>query len=156
VDAVYVAVIGAGAAHADELAIAEEVGRRLAGRGVVIVTGGLGGVMEAASKGARAAGGRTLGLLPGTDRSAANEWVEIAVPTGLGEARNALVVRTADALVAVGGEYGTLSEIALGLKAGKPVVGIGSWQIDGVQTAADARAAVELALAQAGRGSPIQ
>jgi len=111
----------------------------------VVVTGGCGGVMEAASKGAREAGGTTLGILPGGDRSGANEWVEVAVPTGMGEARNALVVRAADALVAVGGAWGTLSEIALARKAGKPVVGVASWDLDGVErhdSAAEAVAAV--------------
>jgi uncharacterized protein (TIGR00725 family) len=112
--------------------------------------------MEAASRGARQAGGTTVGILPGSERTAANAWVAIAIPTGLGEARNALVVRAADALIAIGGEYGTLSEIALGLKAGKPVIGLASWEIDGMRPATDAGTAVELALAQAGRGSPIQ
>ena len=97
--------------------------------GAVLVCGGLGGVMEAACRGARSRGGRTVGLLPGLDRGAANGWVEVAVPTGLGEARNTLVVRAADAIVAVGGAWGTLSEIALGLRAGLPVVGIGTWEL---------------------------
>jgi uncharacterized protein (TIGR00725 family) len=111
----------------------------------VIVSGGLRGVMEAACRGAKEAGGLTVGILPGTDRAAANAFVDVAMPTGLGEARNALVVRAADALIAVGGGYGTLSEIALALKAGKRVVGLGSWDIDGVVAvdgAADAVAAV--------------
>jgi uncharacterized protein (TIGR00725 family) len=101
--------------------------------------------MEAASKGARDAGGMTLGILPGADRGQANKWITVAVPTGMGEARNALVVRAADALVAVGGAWGTLSEIALARKAGKPVVGIESWELDGVErfdTAAEAVASV--------------
>jgi uncharacterized protein (TIGR00725 family) len=85
--------------------------------------------MEAACRGAVEAGGLTVGILPGLDRADANRYVEVAVPTGLGEARNALVVRMADALVAVGGEYGTLSEIALALKAGKPVVGVSTWEL---------------------------
>jgi uncharacterized protein (TIGR00725 family) len=122
------------------------VGRELAGAGAVVVCGGLGGVMEAACRGAREAGGRTIGILPGTDRTAANEFVEVAIPTGLGEARNALVVRTADALIAVGGGYGTLSEIALALKAGKRVVGLDSWDIDGVVAAPDPVAAVAAVL----------
>jgi uncharacterized protein (TIGR00725 family) len=154
--ATYVAVVGPGRADAAEAEVAEAVGRALAERDAIVVTGGLGGVMEAASRGAREAGGTTVGILPGSDRSAANDWVAVAIPTGLGEARNALVVRAADALIAIGGEYGTLSEIALGLKADKPVIGVGSWAIEGIQTAADAASAVELALAQAGRGSPIQ
>ena len=110
------------------------------------MTGGLGGVMEAACRGARDVGGTTIGILPGADRSAANAYVDVAIPTGLGEARNALVVRAADALIAVGGAYGTLSEIALALKAGKRVVGLGTWQIDGVEAAASPEAAVETVL----------
>jgi uncharacterized protein (TIGR00725 family) len=104
-------------------------------------------VMEAACRGAREAGGRTLGILPGGNRTEANEFVDVAVPTGLGEGRNALVVRAADALVAIGGGYGTLSEIALALRAGKPVIGVGSWEIEGVQVAADPEAAVRAAFA---------
>ena len=123
------------------------VGRELGSRGVVVVTGGLGGVMEAACRGARESGGMTLGILPGTDRSAANPYVDIAIPTGLGEARNALVVRAADALIAIGGAYGTLSEIAFALKAGKRVVGLGTWAIDGVEAADSAEVAVETVLA---------
>jgi uncharacterized protein (TIGR00725 family) len=114
----------------------------------VIVCGGLGGVMEAACRGAKDAGGTTLGILPGTDRSAANEYVDVALATGLGEARNALVVRAADALVAVGGGYGTLSEIALALKAGKRVVGLRSWEIEGVRSVDTPEAAVEAVLAE--------
>jgi uncharacterized protein (TIGR00725 family) len=113
---------------------------------VVLVTGGLGGVMEAACKGARGAGGMTIGILPGKDRSAANPFVDFAIPTGLGEARNALVVRAADALIAIGGAYGTLSEIAFALKAGKRVVGLGTWAIDGVEAADSPEAAVETVL----------
>ena len=104
----------------------------MARAGAVLVCGGLGGAMEAACRGAKAEGGTTLGILPGTDRSAANPYVDVAVPTGLGEARNALVVRAADALIAVEGGYGTLSEIALALRAGKPVIGLGTWEIDGI------------------------
>jgi uncharacterized protein (TIGR00725 family) len=141
-----VAVVGPGDAAPDEVEAAEAVGRALAGRGAVLVCGGLGGAMEAACRGAKQAGGTTVGILPGLDRSAANQWVDVAVPTGLGEARNALVVRAADALIAVAGGYGTLSEIALALKGGKPVTGLGSWEIDGVQAAADAESAVETAL----------
>ena len=146
----YVAVVGAGDdAAAELLATAEAVGTELARRGAVVVTGGLGGVMEAACRGARAAGGTTLGILPGADRTAANAFVDIAVATGMGELRNGLVVRCADAVVAVGGEYGTLSEIALALKAGKVVVGLLTWEIEGVRTARDARDAVALALGAA-------
>jgi len=105
--------------------VAEQVGARLVSGGAVVVAGGLGGVMEAASRGAAQAGGSVIGLLPGLDRAAANRWVTIALPTGMGELRNGLVVRAADAVIAVGGAYGTLSEVALALKAGKPVVGVG-------------------------------
>jgi uncharacterized protein (TIGR00725 family) len=128
--------------------VAEAVGRELAARGAVVVCGGLGGVMEAACRGAKEAGGHTVGILPGTDRSAANPFVDTAVPTGFGEARNALVVRAADALIAVGGGYGTLSEIALALKAGKRVVGLDSWDIDGVLAVADPAAAVAAVLGE--------
>jgi uncharacterized protein (TIGR00725 family) len=122
------------------------VGRELGSRGALLVTGGLGGVMEAACRGARDAGGTTIGILPGTDRSAANPYVDVAIPSGLGEARNALVVRAADALIAIGGAYGTLSEIAFALKAGKRVVGLGTWDIDGVEVADSPEAAVETVL----------
>jgi hypothetical protein len=122
------------------------VGRALAEAGAVLVCGGLGGVMEAACRGAQEAGGTTVGILPGHDRADANPYVDVAVATGLGEARNALVVRAADALIAVGGEYGTLSEIALALKAGKPVVGIDSWDLDRIERADDAATAVRRAL----------
>jgi uncharacterized protein (TIGR00725 family) len=146
----YIAVVGAARADQPELDQAEAVGRALAEAGAVVVCGGLGGVMEAACRGAREAGGTTLGLLPGSDRSAANPWVSVAVPTGLGEARNALVVRAADAVIAVAGEYGTLSEIALALKAGKPVVGIGTWDLgrdpDPIIRARDGSEAAALAL----------
>jgi uncharacterized protein (TIGR00725 family) len=143
-----VAVVGPGAARAEQLAAAELVGRELARRGAVLICGGLGGAMEAACRGAAEAGGTTIGILPGDDRAAANPHVEIAIPTGLGEARNALVVRAADALVAVGGGYGTLSEIAFGLRAGKPVVGVGSWAIEGVETAETPEQAVAAALSR--------
>jgi uncharacterized protein (TIGR00725 family) len=144
----YVAVVGAGEASPQEIAVAEEVGRLLAERGAVLVCGGLGGVMEAACRGAKEGGGSTVGILPGRDRAAANAYVDVAIATGLGEARNALVVRAADVLIAVGGGYGTLSEIALGLKSGTPVVGIGSWELAGrpLTEARDAPEAVELAL----------
>ena len=129
----YVAVAGPGDASPDELQAAEDVGAGLAARGAVVVTGGLGGVMEAACRGARSRRGRTVGILPGEDRDAANGWVEIAIATGLGELRNGLVVRAADALVAVGGGHGTLSEVALALKLGRPVVGLGTWELHGVE-----------------------
>jgi uncharacterized protein (TIGR00725 family) len=146
----HVAVVGPGQASADEVEAAHAVGEGLARGGAVVVCGGLGGVMEAACRGAREAGGATVGLLPGLDRRDANPFVDVAIPTGMGEARNALVVRAADALVAVGGGYGTLSEIGLALKAGKPVVAVRSWEIEGVHAAASPAAAVELALSGGG------
>ena len=127
----WIAVCGPGAQVSDaELAAAEEVGAALAEAGAILVCGGLGGVMEAACRGARSRGGMTVGLLPGMDRGDANGWVQVALPTGLGEGRNALIVRAADALIAVGGGWGTLSEIALARKAGRPVVGLGTWDLE--------------------------
>ena len=150
----YVAVVGAGRASAEEERAAEAVGRGLAEAGVVVVCGGLAGVMEAACRGAKARGGTTVGILPGTSRSDANPFVDVAVATGLGELRNGLIVRTADALIAVGGEFGTLSEIALALKAGKPVVALGGWElaragqpVDAIVRAASPEDAVARALA---------
>ena len=140
---------GPGDASAEVAAAAEAVGRGLAGRGVVVVCGGLGGALEAACRGAKAAGGVTLGLLPGGDREAANPFVDVAVATGLGEGRNVLVVRAADVVIAVGGGHGTLSEIALALRAGKRVVGLDTWAIDGVEPAGSAEEAVKAALGQA-------
>jgi uncharacterized protein (TIGR00725 family) len=157
-DALYVAVAGPGAASAGdaELALAEEVGAGLAEAGAVVVTGGLGGVMEAACRGARSRLGMTVGLLPGTDRREANGWVEIAIPTGLGELRNGLLVRAGDALVAIGGGHGTLSEVALALRDGRGVVGLGTWELPGVlraESAAEAVArALDLARRRAGAG----
>ena len=142
----YVAVVGPGEASAVQERDAEAIGRALAQAAAIVVTGGLGGVMAAACRGAAGVGGVTVGLLPGHSRAAANEWVRIAIPTGLGELRNGLVVRSADAIVAVGGAYGTLSEVALALKTGTPVVGLDSWAIDGVERADSAAAAAARAL----------
>ena len=127
-----VAVIGGGTCSEAEAAIAEEVGRLIARAGAVLLTGGRGGVMEAASRGAAQAGGLVVGILPGEDASDANSWVALPIVTGLGEARNAVLMRSAQAVIAVGGEYGTLSEIAFALKFGRPVIGIATWQaVDG-------------------------
>lgn len=125
----YIAVVGASAATPAEHALGEEVGRLIAERGGILVCGGLGGLMEAAAGGCAAAGGTAIGILPTPDRAEANPYLTVAVATGMGEARNAIVVRTADAVVAIGGEFGTLSEIALALKMGKPVVGLGTWEL---------------------------
>jgi uncharacterized protein (TIGR00725 family) len=145
---VYVAVVGPGDATREQIAAAEAVGQGLAEAGALVVTGGHGGVMAAACRGAASAGGTTLGILPGSDRNAANEWVSVAVPTGLGELRNGLIVRAADAVIAVGGAYGTLSEVALALKTNVPVVGLDTWQIDGIEAAASPQEAVARALAK--------
>ncbi|MCL6649097.1 MAG: TIGR00725 family protein [Chloroflexi bacterium] len=153
-----IAVIGESVCSAETAALAEEVGRRLAQAGVIVVCGGLGGVMEAACRGAKAAGGRTVGILPGDRASDANPYIDVAIVTGMGEARNVLVVKSAAAAIAIGGRYGTLSEIALALKLGKPVIGIQSWQLataagpdSGMVPAETAAEAVELALALARR-----
>lgn len=146
-DAAYVAVIGPGEASAGELRSAEDVGAALAEAGALVVTGGLGGVMEAACRGARSRRGRTLGILPGDDRGAANGWVEVAVATGLGELRNGLIVRSADAVVAIGGGAGTLSEIGFALKLGRPVIGLGTWEVQGVEQVDGARAAADRVVA---------
>ena len=145
---------GSGAAAPADLDAAERAGRALGERGAVVVTGGLGGVMEAACRGAKAAGGQTLGILPGLDRSEANAFVDLAIATGLGEGRNILVVRACDALIAVGGEWGTLSEIALAMRAGRRVIGLDTWElskrgrpVDGIVAASSPEEAAELALA---------
>lgn len=153
-----IAVVGAGECDEATARAAETVGRLLAEVGAVVVTGGLGGVMAAASRGASRAGGTTVGICPGGTRGEANPWVQIALPTGLGELRNGLVVRAADALIALGGEYGTLSEVALALKLGRPVVGVGTWRLvrpdgeeeTGMHEATTPAGAVELAMRLAG------
>lgn len=141
-----IAVIGAGNADRDLLAVAEEVGRLIAHNGAILVCGGLGGVMEAAAKGAKSGGGLTVGILPGFEKDDASPHIDVPIATGLREGRNVLIVRSADALIAVGGEYGTLSEIALGLKTGKTVIGIGTWEIKGIIKATSAEEAVKKAL----------
>jgi uncharacterized protein (TIGR00725 family) len=152
---VYIGVVGAGSGDAAAESTATRVGTLCAEAGAVVVTGGLGGVMEAASRGAQRAGGMTVGILPTAHRMGANEYLTVSIPTGLGEARNALVVRASDALIAIGGEWGTLSEIAFALKLGVPVIGIDTWELsrrgspaEGIIRASDAAHAVRIALAQ--------
>ncbi|MGH2693642.1 MAG: TIGR00725 family protein [Actinomycetota bacterium] len=152
----YVAVVGAGEADEEIARLAEEVGQRLAEAGALVVCGGLGGVMEAACRGAKSAGGTTIGILPGSDRSGCNAFLDVAIPTGMGETRNALIVRAADVVIAVGGEYGTLSEIAFALKTGTPVVGVRAWElvrdgetVEAFERAASADEAVDKALSLA-------
>lgn len=144
----YVAVVGARAATDADLADAEAVGALLAERGAIVVCGGRGGVMAAASKGCAQAGGTVIGILPGLDRSEANEWVTIAIPTGLGELRNGLIVRAADAMIAIGGAHGTLSEVALALQAGVGVYGLHTWAIAGIVAVTTPAEAVERALSR--------
>ena len=137
-------VIGSGVAHEER---AEAVGRLLAERGATVVTGGLGEVMAAAARGAKSAGGATIGILPGEVRRDANEWVDHIVVTGVGHARNLAVVASGDAVVAVGGRYGTLAEIGFALTLGRPVVVLEpGWDVDGALRAQTAEQAVHLAL----------
>ena len=138
-------MIGSGLEHE---ARAEEVGRLLAERGATVVTGGLGEVMAAAARGAKVAGGTTIGILPGESRAGGNEWNDHVVVTGIGHARNLAVVASGDAVIAVGGKYGTLAEIGLALTLGRPVVVLEpGWDVDGALRAATPQDAVDLALA---------
>lgn len=138
-----IAVIGAGTCTADVTAAAYEIGRLIAGRDGVLVTGGLTGVMEAASQGAHDAGGLVVGILPGLDCSTANKAVDVAIPTGMGQLRNGLVVSSARAVIAVAGEWGTLSEIGFALKLQKPVIGWRTWELAREGVASDAVVRVE-------------
>jgi uncharacterized protein (TIGR00725 family) len=143
----YVAVIGAGEADPELAALAREVGRELARRGAVVVCGGLGGVMAAATQGVQEAGGVSLGILPGPDRSLANPHLTYSIPTNLGHARNMIIAHAADAVIAVGGSYGTISEAAIALKLGKPVVALGAdWDLPRLQRARTPQEAAALAL----------
>ncbi len=125
----YVSVVGPGTATGETYERAREVGRLVAGRGGIVVCGGLGGVMEAAARGASEAGGTAIGILPDEDRVRANGYLTFSVATGTGQARNLAVVCSGGVVVAVGGEYGTLSEVGLALKIGRPVVSLGSWDL---------------------------
>jgi hypothetical protein len=142
--AVQVSVIGSGAEHA---ARAEQVGRLLAERGCTVVCGGLDEVMEAAARGAKSAGGTTIGILPGETRSDANEWIDHVVVTGIGHARNLAVAASGDAVIAVGGSWGTLAEVGFAMRLGRRVVILEpGWEIEGVPRAASPAEAVALAL----------
>ncbi len=151
-----IAVIGGQVAGPSEVSAVEAVGHALASSGATVVCGGLGGVMAAACRGAQAAGGLTVGLLPGSDPTEANPWVDVVVPTGLGEARNALVVASAASVIAIGGGYGTLSEIGFALRVGKPVIGVGTWSLvrpdgsteDGIIRVDDPAEAASIAIAR--------
>jgi hypothetical protein len=157
-----IAVIGKGTRDDELLPLAEEVGRRIAEAGAILVCGGMGGVMEAASRGAREAGGDVIGIVPGEDRSDANAYVTHPVATGIGHARNLAVVASGDAVIAIGGEWGTLAEIGFARRLGKRVAALGSWSVSGtgdmeggpgVEVVTDPGAAVKLAL-QAAREAP--
>jgi uncharacterized protein (TIGR00725 family) len=146
----YVAVIGAGEAGPQLLALAREVGRLIAQAGAVVLCGGLGGVMAAAAQGATEAGGVSIGILPGPDRRQANPHLTYSLPTNLGHARNMIIAHAAEALIAVGGGYGTISEAAIGLKLGKPVIALAvDWDLPGLRRAASPQEAVALALGAA-------
>ena len=126
---IFIAVIGASHCSADEATNAEAVGRELAKRGAAVICGGLGGVMEAVCRGAVAEGGLTIGILPGDNTQDANPYVKIPIATGLGYARNVIIIKSAQAAIAVGGSYGTLSEIAYAFQNGLPVIGLNTWTI---------------------------
>lgn len=149
-----VAVVGAASASAEIAELAFAVGRLLAQHGATLVCGGLTGVMEAAARGAREGGGTTIGILPGESRAEANEWIDYAIPTGIGHARNLAVAASGDVVIAVGGEWGTVSEIALARKLGRPVIALAPGILlegEGIYRAQSAEEAVELALSLAGR-----
>jgi uncharacterized protein (TIGR00725 family) len=153
-----IAVIGKGAPDDELMPLAEDVGRRIAAAGAVLVCGGMGGVMEGASRGARAEGGHVIGIIPTEDPADANPYVTHVVATGIGHARNLGVVASADAVIAIGGEWGTLAEIGFARRLGKPVAALRSWTVSGtgamesgpgIDIAADADEAVALALGSA-------
>jgi len=147
-----ISVIGAGDAPAAVCAVARELGREIAARGAVLINGGLGGVMRAAAEGAREAGGHTIGIIPGYDRGSANQFAEFVIATGMGEARNAIIVASSDAVIALAGEGGTLAESGFAKKFGRPIVAIDAWpEIDGIHRAENPAAAVELALSLASK-----
>ncbi|MFZ0449687.1 MAG: TIGR00725 family protein [Desulfatiglandaceae bacterium] len=140
----HVGVIGSGACSPGHYALAERVGFEIGKRRWTLICGGLGGVMEGAAKGCAEAGGMTVGLLPGLHRERANAFIRIAVPTGLGDGRNLMIVRASDILVAISGGYGTLSEIALALKNGKKVIGLQSFEdVEGMLSAADPEGVID-------------
>lgn len=139
-----IGVIGAGSCPAEIYELAREVGREIARRGYLLICGGLGGVMEAACRGAKEEGGMTVGVIPMADKEKANPYVDVVIATDMGHARNIIIVHSSDGLVAVAGQEGTLSEIAIALKVGKPVVGLKSWDLGGrVPQASSPQEAVE-------------
>jgi uncharacterized protein (TIGR00725 family) len=144
---ILIGVIGAGKCSKKVFSLAEELGSEIAKAGATLVCGGLGGVMEGAAKGAKEAKGITVGILPGDSKEEANPYIDIPIVTGIGESRNLVVVRSSDAIIALPGKYGTLSELSFALKLEKPVVGISTWDIsERMLKARDAKEAVELVL----------
>lgn len=139
----YIAVIGGSEYVEEDCRAAEEVGAEVARAGAFLLCGGLSGVMEAVCRGAKQHGGTTIGFLPGERRGAENDHVDIALPTGLGEMRNMVIVHAADAVIAIGGEFGTLSELGFALRVGKPVVGLGTWELSKKGKASDAISVVD-------------
>ncbi len=152
----FIAVIGGSGCSRKEAELAQAVGQELAKQGATVVCGGLGGVMEAVCRGARSLGGRTVGILPGNSRDDANPYVEIPIVTGMGYARNPIVVKSGQAVIAIGGSFGTLSEIGHALQNGIPVIGLNTWSLSrggklegSIIVAQDPVEAVEVALAAA-------
>jgi len=142
-----IAVIGAGQCDGKVRQMALEIGQEIARSGAILICGGLSGVMRAAAEGAKAENGVTVGILPGNDKAEANEFIDFRICTGLGEARYLIIIKTADAVIALPGRYGTLSELGFALKVGKPVVSYGSWEVsDEIIRANNAKEAVQLAL----------
>jgi len=139
-----IAVIGTSLPSAEEYEIAREVGRDIAREGWILINGGLGGVMEASARGAKEEGGIVVGILPGETASSANAYTDIAIVTGMGEARNVVIVKSSDACIAIGKGFGTLSEMAIALKLGRPLFAISSWEIDGVIQVASPDEALKL------------
>ncbi|HZV52778.1 MAG TPA: TIGR00725 family protein [Candidatus Dormibacteraeota bacterium] len=149
-EACYVAVCGSSQPTQRQRDLAREVGRLLAEAGAVVLCGGLGGIMEAVAEGAAGAGGTVVGILPGHERRAANPYLSLAIATGLGEARNSVLVCAADCVIAIGGGWGTLSEIALARRQGRPVIGLDTWAVEGLIVVGSAPEAVEAALGRHG------
>ncbi|MCK5551860.1 MAG: TIGR00725 family protein [Deltaproteobacteria bacterium] len=138
-----IGVIGASRCSPEIAELAEEVGREIGKRGAVLICGGLGGVMEFASKGVKEAGGLTIGILPGRSREEANRYIDVPIVTGMGHARNVIIAHSSDSIIAISGEHGTLSEIAIGLKLKKTIIGLNTWDIEGVIKVKTAAEAVE-------------
>lgn len=152
----FIAIIGGSECSSEEAKLAEAVGRELARRGAILICGGLSGVMEAACRGADAEGGITIGVLPGVNRQTANPYVQIPIVTGMGEARNVVIIKSAQAIIAIGGGYGTLSELGHALRNGIPVIGLHTWSLsrkgqpdDGITYMQDPAEAVEKAISLA-------